>query len=387
MAAARARRLGAIVIAILWLAGCGGDDEGSPTTAAQTSSTQTTSTEPDGPGESSIGGGPGSAGLQLYYTKGEQFRKVGVLPRPSGGDRVEAAAEALISGPQKDVNVETQIPRGVTVAGVSVDHGTATVEVSGEFLDGIPARAAERTDRQRQELAARLGQLTYTLTQFDEVDAVDVVAGGEAVERDAERADYAAPERGPQRKERPKGRKSPITRKLQERLAELQYLPRSAVDGVAGYRTQQAVIAFQSWEGLARDGVVGPQTAAALRRAKAPKPRSGGPDRRLEVYRAKGVVLLIANGRVKRAIHVSTGAPGTETPAGTFEVFRKELKSWSVPFQVWLPYASYFSGGIAFHEYPEVPVFPASHGCVRVPAPEAQILYRFAKLGTTVVVV
>ncbi len=49
-----------------------------------------------------------------------------------------------------------------------------------------------------------------------------------------------------------------------------------------------------------------------------------------------------------------------------------------VPFQTWLPYASYFFQGIAFHEYPDVPVYPASHGCVRVPAPEAKGVYGFA---------
>jgi peptidoglycan hydrolase-like protein with peptidoglycan-binding domain len=261
------------------------------------------------------------------------------------------------------------------------------VKVSAEFLDGVPARASERDDTQRQELAARLGQLTYTLTQFDDIEAVDVVAGGEAVETDAQRTDFAKPEQGPERKQRPKGEKSSSTRQLQSKLADLQYLPRSAVDGVEGYRTQQAVMAFQAWEGLTRDGVVGPQTRAALTKAKAPKPGNSGPARRIEVYREKGVTLLISGNRVKRAIHVSSGAPGYTTPAGTFEVFRKELKSWSVPYQVWLPYASYFVGGIAFHEYADVPPFPASHGCVRVPAPEAQIVYRFAKLGTTVVVV
>ena len=57
-----------------------------------------------------------------------------------------------------------------------------------------------------------------------------------------------------------------------------------------------------------------------------------------------------------------------------------------MPFQTWLPYASYFNRGIAFHEYPDVPTYPASHGCVRVPAPEAPCVYRFAKLGTAVVV-
>ena len=55
-----------------------------------------------------------------------------------------------------------------------------------------------------------------------------------------------------------------------------------------------------------------------------------------------------------------------------------------MPFQVWLPYASYFVGGIAFHEYPEVPVQPASHGCVRVTSFDAQWLFDFLSVGTPV---
>ncbi|MET0958191.1 MAG: GerMN domain-containing protein [Solirubrobacterales bacterium] len=383
----------ATVALTLALAGCGGGDEESSTAAAESTLTETTSTQSttaesttSEPPDTADAGGGGDAGEpQLYFTAGEQFRKVDA-ELPEGGDRVTAAAKALVAGPDGG-RVQTQIPEGAEVETVTVgDDGTATVEVTDEFLDGIPAAAAERNDTERQELAARLSQLTYTLTQFDGVEAVDVVAGGEPVQRDTERADFAKPAEGPERERRPKGDRSSSTRKLQERLADLQYLPRSAVDGAEGYRTQQAVIAFQSWEGLTRDGVVGPQTRAALAKAKPPKPGNSGPARRIEVYREKGVTLLIAGGRVKRAIHVSSGAPGYTTPTGSFEVFRKELRSWSVPYQVWLPYASYFTGGVAFHEYADVPVFPASHGCVRVPVPEAQIVYRFAKLGTTVVV-
>jgi lipoprotein-anchoring transpeptidase ErfK/SrfK len=145
------------------------------------------------------------------------------------------------------------------------------------------------------------------------------------------------------------------------------------------------VIAFQSWEGLARDGIAGPVTRAALASARRPKPRATG-GRRIEVFREKGVALLVKDGRTKRAVHVSTGAPGYATPAGSFSVFRKERMSWSVPFSQWLPWASYFFQGIAFHEYASVPTYPASHGCVRVPEPEARYLYRFADVGLRVVV-
>jgi lipoprotein-anchoring transpeptidase ErfK/SrfK len=87
---------------------------------------------------------------------------------------------------------------------------------------------------------------------------------------------------------------------------------------------------------------------------------------------------------VLRVLHVSSGAAATPTPPGSYAVTRKEVRSWSVPFQVWLPYASYFVGGIAFHEYPEVPAFPASHGCVRVPSFDARWLFDFLSVGTPV---
>ncbi len=313
---------------------------------------------------------------------------------PRRGSELDAAADALLEGPTKpersaDVEARTQIPAGTELEGVRLEgDGTAVVEVSPEFLAGVPADPEERSRADESEVDARLAQVTYTLTQFPEVRETKVVAGGEPVEpRPAlARSDYAKPATGPRRLSRPKGERGSSIRKLQTRLAELRYLPKRAIDGVDGYRTRQAVIAFQSWRGLERDGIVGPQTSAALAKASPPKPKGGGPSRRIEVHREKGVALLIEGGETRRAIHVSTGGPGNETPAGSYEVFRKELRSWSVPFQTWLPYASYFNNGIAFHEYPDVPTYPASHGCVRVPAPEARGVYEFASIGTAVIV-
>ena len=171
---------------------------------------------------------------------------------------------------------------------------------------------------------------------------------------------------------------------VQRRLVALRYLPSDAVTGTWDYRTSQAVTAFQAWQGLDRDGAVGPQTLAELETASPPVPAKTGTGRRIEVYRSKGVTLLIDGSSIVQAVHSSSGAPGYETPAGDYSVFRKEENSWSVPYQVWLPWASYFNGGIAFHEYPDVPPQPASHGCVRIPAPEAQGLYAFAAIGTPV---
>ena len=85
-----------------------------------------------------------------------------------------------------------------------------------------------------------------------------------------------------------------------------------------------------------------------------------------------------------RAVHVSTGKPGYETPKGDYSVYEKETEHWSSLYNVWLPYASFFCEGYAFHEYDEVPAYPASHGCCRVPAPEAEWVYGFIPKGTPV---
>ena len=176
------------------------------------------------------------------------------------------------------------------------------------------------------------------------------------------------------------------TLELQAHLARLGYLPPQAVTSVRDDRTREAIAGFQAWEGLARDGVADSSTVARLAVASRPIPLPGS-GARIEVHLDRQVVLLVRGNRVERAIHVSTGAPGTPTPRGHFRIYRKERESWSVPFRVWLPWASYFTRGIAFHGYPEVPAYPASHGCVRVPLAEASTVYGFARLGLPVRVV
>jgi lipoprotein-anchoring transpeptidase ErfK/SrfK len=172
-------------------------------------------------------------------------------------------------------------------------------------------------------------------------------------------------------------------RNVQKDLARLTFLPSSQVDGKFGPRTRHAITAFQQWNGLTPDEIAGPQTLAKLRTATVPQAGNYGASRRIEIHRAKGVTLLIDRGKVIRAIHSSAGKRGLETPAGSYRIQRTVLKDWSYPYRTWMPYASDFHRGYALHEG-NVPAYPASHGCVRLPPGDASDVYRFATVGTAV---
>jgi hypothetical protein len=174
----------------------------------------------------------------------------------------------------------------------------------------------------------------------------------------------------------------------QRRLVSLGFLLPSDADGIQGPQTQTAVLAFQKWEGLTRDGVLGPQTMGRLQTATRPTPVTrGGPGKRAEVLIDRQVVLAIDNNRVIRVIPVSTGKPSTPTPTGNFKVYAKYPKWWSTPFQEWLLWAVPFNGGVAFHYFPDVPPYAASHGCVRQMATTAKWLYDFSVIGMPVKVI
>jgi len=173
---------------------------------------------------------------------------------------------------------------------------------------------------------------------------------------------------------------------LQHELGLHKYLPASYTPGCYDYRTMQAVMAYQGWARLTRDGVAGPTTQARLKKAVTPRPWTGHRHfAHVEVHKGRQVLLLIGKlGKVRRAIHVSTAAPGHVTPTGHWHVYSKSRMSWSIPFHVWLPWASYIVGGIAMHSFASVPGYPASHGCIRMPAPEARWMYNRTPIGTPV---
>jgi hypothetical protein len=295
-----------------------------------------------------------------------------LVPAERRAGSVPRVVELLLAGPtarERARGLRTAVPRGTRTRSVVTARRIVTVDLSARFAAGTDEAA----------LRARVGQLVRTVGGIAGVRGVRVrIEGGVPLGLfpgfDLRRPlGPAAVETSPRAG----------VRDLQELLRDLGFLGAGGVSGVLDDRTAVAVLGFQKWAGLSRTGVLDPVTTRALERETRPEPVRGGFGRRVEVLLDRQVALLVEGGRVQRVVHISTGAGG-RTPTGSFHVFRKERMSWSVPFSVWMPWASYFVGGIAFHEYSSVPTYPASHGCVRVNRYDAPVLYDFAVSGTPV---
>lgn len=83
---------------------------------------------------------------------------------------------------------------------------------------------------------------------------------------------------------------------------------------------------------------------------------------------------------------VSTGRKQFRTPTGRFVVTDKHRKRISSIYEVPMPYFMRLScGDFGLHEG-HVPGYPASHGCIRLPAEIAPLIYEKVKVGTPVTI-
>ena len=73
------------------------------------------------------------------------------------------------------------------------------------------------------------------------------------------------------------------------------------------------------------------------------------------------------------------------TPTGRFTVSHK-IAGWRKSPLGLLYYPVYFLSGIAIHGNPLVPLYPASHGCIRIPMFAAKEFSEMMPVGTTVIV-
>ena len=170
---------------------------------------------------------------------------------------------------------------------------------------------------------------------------------------------------------------------LQRRLEALGYWV-GPIDGVFGDLTRQAVYAFQKYEGLSVDGVVGAVTRARLGDAVRPRPLHATGDH-VEIDKSRQLLFVVRGGDVMWVFNSSTGSEDpyrfegdtydAETPTGAFSVLR-DIDGWRTSRLGRLYRPKYFTTtGIAVHGSASVPPSPASHGCVRVSLAAMDVLW------------
>ena len=174
-------------------------------------------------------------------------------------------------------------------------------------------------------------------------------------------------------------------RGLARRLAQLRFRVPS-LSTAYSYELYDSVIAFQKAYGLPRTGTVGPQTWRALGRVAPPRPRYRSPGDHIEVDKTRQILLDVRGGEVVGVLPVSTGATGN-TPEGHHRIL------WKAPATTtWLGSGilyrtlTFVGSSFAIHGWVDVPPYPASHGCVRIPIWTADWLYNRSPVGRTVYV-
>jgi hypothetical protein len=129
-------------------------------------------------------------------------------------------------------------------------------------------------------------------------------------------------------------------------------------------------------------------------------PDRSGSGRRVVFSESRQRVWLVEAGHVVRRTYLVSGSVYDNLDPGTYEVFSRSERAWGIDDAGTMRYFVRFTHGdnaaIGFHDIPVddgKPVqtvdqlgTPLSHGCVRQRRADAIALWRFAPLGTTVVV-
>jgi hypothetical protein len=98
-------------------------------------------------------------------------------------------------------------------------------------------------------------------------------------------------------------------------------------------------------------------------------------------------VMVYRDGVLIAASTISTGSMGRETPTGVFTILEKKVMHRSSTYDnAPMPYMQRLtSKGIAIHAG-DLPGYPASHGCIRLPNEFAKLLYGVTEVGTPVMI-
>jgi hypothetical protein len=172
------------------------------------------------------------------------------------------------------------------------------------------------------------------------------------------------------------GAHGPGVRLLQDELARLRYAV--PVSGHFDEATGRAVLAFRKVAGLERIESANAGVFLRLQRGAGRfhvRYRRDG--NHVEADLSRQVLAEIERGgRVRRIFTMSSGKPSTPTVLGRFQVYSKTSGTNSEG----MVDSDYFIGGYAIHGYAEVPPYAASHGCLRIPIPDAPAVFAWVQV-------
>lgn len=184
-------------------------------------------------------------------------------------------------------------------------------------------------------------------------------------------------------------------RQAEQWLADLGFWT-GPIDGVWDSSTRHALVAFQKVQKAKATGRLTRAEWNALSVAAPFQPRyASGPH--IEVDIARQVLFMVdADGKVGNILPISSGSgkrfyengyPETRaiTPCARLEVYSK-ASGWKTSPLGQMHNPLYIVGGIAIHGSEDVPAYPASHGCIRIPMFASQRLTSMVPKGTPVYV-
>lgn len=186
---------------------------------------------------------------------------------------------------------------------------------------------------------------------------------------------------------------------VQQRLKDLGFDP-GPVDGQFGTATTMAVWAYQKLLGLtgdAVDGRVTPELWSQMQDplAVAPKDGRSATSTHVEIDLVRQLA-IVWNGTSPALItHISSGSNRdwcengwcgvAITPPGAYS-FTRRISGWRQSELGLLYNPVYFNGGVAVHGAENVPLYPASHGCIRIPMHVAEYFPSLVDKGDEVLV-
>jgi len=109
------------------------------------------------------------------------------------------------------------------------------------------------------------------------------------------------------------------------------------------------------------------------------------PEKHVEIDKTTQTLTAYEGDQVVLVSRVSTGRSGRSTPTGLFHAGAKYLMHYSSRYHhAPMPSACRCPTIVSFHGYRDVPLWPASHGCIRMPLSEenpARSFYEWAETG------